>query len=268
MNVLQMVSLPIDLREFRRIASLRNHMRDEGRALHHLLSEAFGKGVFQPFRLMVAPEGRVATLYAYTQTPEAVLRENLECAAPELFGALGIDHLSLREMPETWRHGRRFAFDLRVRPMRRLMKPLEGWSREENRKNLLGHAPRGAFRKGSEVDAFLIARLRNHPDGAPEIAAADDTLSREAVYRSWLVERFAGAAILDQERTRMARFARERVERGGKRGENAVSEGPDVTFHGELTVADSGAFSRMLASGVGRHSAYGYGMLLLRPAAG
>lgn len=267
MTGLRMVSLPVNLREFRRIAALRNHARDEGRALHHLLSEAFGKGALQPFRLMVAPEGRLATLYAYTQMPETVLRENLDCAAPELFSALGADHLALRDMPETWREGRRLAFDLRVRPVRRLLKPLEGWSREENRKSLRGQPPTGAFKKGSEVDAFLIARLRNHPDGVPEGAEADP-LSREAVYRSWLVERFDCAALVDMEKTRMVRFARERAQRGGQGGVDAVSEGPDAVFHGELTVTDSSAFSRLLASGVGRHSAYGYGMLLLRPAGG
>jgi len=35
-----------------------------------------------------------------------------------------------------------------------------------------------------------------------------------------------------------------------------------------LTVTDGEAFARLLAKGVGRHTAYGYGMLLLRPARG
>jgi CRISPR system Cascade subunit CasE len=36
-------------------------------------------------------------------------------------------------------------------------------------------------------------------------------------------------------------------------------------LRGELTVADPDAFSALLARGVGRHRAFGYGMLLLRP---
>ena len=42
-------------------------------------------------------------------------------------------------------------------------------------------------------------------------------------------------------------------------------EGPDATVHGTMTVTDPTAFARLLAHGVGRHRAYGYGMLLLRP---
>ena len=42
-------------------------------------------------------------------------------------------------------------------------------------------------------------------------------------------------------------------------------EGPEVVWHGELTVLDGSVFSTRLASGVGRHAAYGFGMLLLRP---
>jgi CRISPR system Cascade subunit CasE len=38
--------------------------------------------------------------------------------------------------------------------------------------------------------------------------------------------------------------------------------------HGELTINDADAFARLLAGGVGRHAAYGFGMLLLRPARG
>jgi CRISPR system Cascade subunit CasE len=39
----------------------------------------------------------------------------------------------------------------------------------------------------------------------------------------------------------------------------------DVTFEGELQVADAAAFAALLARGVGRHRAFGFGMLLLRP---
>ncbi len=59
----------------------------------------------------------------------------------------------------------------------------------------------------------------------------------------------------------MVDFERRNVLRGGR-----AHEGPDVTWHGELTVLDGDKFAARLAAGVGRHSAYGYGMLLLRPA--
>ncbi|WP_377295376.1 type I-E CRISPR-associated protein Cas6/Cse3/CasE [Rhizobium sp. SG2393] len=261
---LTLLSLLIDLQSLRRLAALRGTGDDEGRALHHLLSETFGKGALQPFRLMPAPGARSATLYAYSTATEDALREALDIAAPELLQALGTAHLALRTMPETWREGRRLAFDLRARPMRRLLKPLEGWSREEHRLHLKGKAASGAIRKGAEVDAFLVARLRRFPDGMPD-DPENEGLSREAVYRDWLAERLSGAATLDLARTRMVGFARVRTRRHDQEGGEASSEGPDATFHGELTVTDGAAFSRLLARGVGRHTAYGFGMLLLRP---
>ena len=62
-------------------------------------------------------------------------------------------------------------------------------------------------------------------------------------------------------KTTLQRFERTRVARLGR-----APEGPDATFHGELEVGDPEAFVRILANGIGRHKAYGYGMLMLRPA--
>ena len=269
MSGLKMISVPVDMRELRRLAALRQTSNDEGRALHHLLSETFGKSLLQPFRLMVAPQAREGTLYAYTDVPETTLQDHSALAAPELLGVFKAQHLSCRDMPQRWREGRRVAFDLRVRPVRRLLKPLEAWSREDNRLALSGKTPHGPIRKGREVDAFLVARMRRYPDGMPAgHEGGGDALSREAVYVDWLVERFEGAAVLDKDRTHMTKFIRSMTGRRSTAGAEALSGGPDATFHGELTIIDSDGFSKLLGSGVGRHRAYGYGMLLLRPASG
>ena len=53
---------------------------DEGRALHHLLSETFGKGMTQPFRLLVPPRANAGNLYAYSNasanSPSRITLEN------------------------------------------------------------------------------------------------------------------------------------------------------------------------------------------------
>jgi len=49
-----------------------------------------------------------------------------------------------------------------------------------------------------------------------------------------------------------------------RRASRAI-DGPDVTFTGTLEVTDSAAFSALLARGLGRHRAFGFGMLLLAP---
>ncbi len=238
MTPLHLLSLPLELRSLRRWAAQRGFGADEGRALHHLLSETFGKGVVQPFRLLVAPSAISGNLYAYSRTCEDDLKEVArECAMPDALGVCNLDRLAVKSMPETWREGRRLAFDLRARPVKRLLKPA------------------GVFPKGAEIDAFLAEVLRLYPDGHPN----DARLDRETLYRQWLEGRLGAAARVEE--VRMVRFERRSAQRG-----ETLREGPDVTWHGTLRVLDGAAFAARLASGVGRHAAYGYGMLLLRPA--
>lgn len=237
MTALHLVSLPLDLRSFRRWSAHRNLSGDEGASLHHLLGESFGKSALQPFRLMVAPGAASATLYAYTDADQASLVQTAqETGMPDAIAVCDPTRLAVKAMPQKWSKDRRLAFDLRVRPVKRLMRPA------------------GVFPKGAEVDAFLLEALRRHPDGPP----SEEKIDRETVYRNWLTDRFGDAAQVTQ--SRIVRLERSTVSRNGKR-----CEGPDVTFHGELTIRDSDAFADRLAKGVGRHAAYGYGMLLLRP---
>ena len=238
MTPLHLVSLPIRLQALRKWAAGRGFGADEGCALHHLLSETFGKGVLQPFRLMVAPGAAGGSLYAYAHSDEAALREvAAECALSDALAVCDLPSLAVKVMPEKWKPGRRVAFDVRVRPVRRVLKAA------------------GVFSAGREIDAYLLESLRAFPDGR----ASENTLKREDVYRHWLERRFSEAAKLEQ--ATMVRYERRAVLRGAKNG-----DGPDVVWHGELTILDGDKFNARLASGVGRHAAFGYGMLLLRPA--
>ena len=95
--------------------------------------------------------------------------------------------------------------------------------------------------------------------------------TRERVYNDWLNERFAGAASLEVDgngvpTATLARFNRDVAIRHDGEGRNRGSEGPDAVIHGTLVVNGEAAFAALLANGIRRHKAYGYGMLLLRPA--
>ena len=219
---------------------------DEGRALHHLLAEAFGPGAAHCFRFLVAPGGSAGSLYLYSEQNAESLREAAEsCAWPEHLGVFPLSRLESRAMPLAWRAGQHLGFDLRVRPVRRLLRDLE--------------TPRGRMARGAEVDAFLAEALRRHP-GEPG-GMAGEGRTREAVYLDWLEERLGGAAELKRSVSRLARFRRTCVLRG-----RSGPEGPDATIHGTLRVSDPDGFAELLRRGIGRHRAYGYGMLLLRPA--
>jgi CRISPR system Cascade subunit CasE len=239
---LHLIRLPLRMSQLARWAAgrgwVQRHGFDEGRALHHLLAETFGAAALQPFRLLVPPRSDTANLYAYSGTPGASLRDTAQAIAlPEHLGVLDLSQLQDKPMPAAWVSGQQLGFDLITRPVRRLKGPL------------------GPFSRGAEIDAFLVHMLRNHPDSPPETRET----SREAIYVDWLGERLDGAARLHPGQSRLARFSRCRVARGG-----ATTEGPEATFHGTLEITDPVQFADLLARGVGRHRAYGYGMLLLR----
>lgn len=240
---LHLVELPIPVKALHLWAGHRNLGAgfDEGVALHHLLSEVFGPARLQPFRFMVAPGARDATLYAYADMDASTLQQNAAATLTPAHAQV-IDLARLRSLPRPatgWSAGQRLGFDLRLRPVVRLASALEG--ADEAGASL-------TFAKGVEVDTFLAAVLRGQKT------------TREASYLDWLGQRLAPAAALQPEATRLASFQRSRIQRNGRR-----LEGPDAVVHGTLTVTDSVAFAALLARGVGRHRAYGYGMLLLRP---
>ena len=254
MRPLFLIRVPVAVNGLARWAGERGWIRrrhrdvgfDEGYALHHLVDEVFGPGVLRPFRLLVAPRGTTGNLYGYCENAGADLQDASRThALPEHLRVLKIDRLEGKVMPTAWKAGQRIGFDLRVRPVRRLKINLE-----------TGKEP---FRAGVELDAFLVEALRRHPDD-PE-GMLENARAREEVYRDWLAERLAPVAELDRNATCLARFQRSRISRGG-----AGPEGPDATLHGVLKVNEPSRFSELLARGVGRHRAYGYGMLLLRPA--
>ena len=224
----------------------RGEASDEGRALHHLLAEAFGPGAAHCFRLLAAPGGSAGSLYLYSPQDAEGLRVTAEiCAWPEHLGVLPLSRLESRPMSRAWRAGQRPGFDLRMRPVRRLLRDLE--------------TSRGRMARGAEVDAFLAEALRRHP-GEPG-GMAGEGRTREAVYLDWLAERPGGAVELDRAGRRLAQFRRTGVLRG-----RSGLEGPEATIHGTLRVSDSDGFAELLRRGIGRRRTYGYGMLLLRPA--
>ena len=252
---LHLVHAPLDMRRVNRWAGHRGLIRrgtfDAGYAFHVLLSCMFGKRVLQPFRLFASERRPRAALYAYSAVDDAELRKTAGAVAPpDCLDVINPHRMRSKLMPLDFELGRRLGFDLRLRPVRRLRRELA----DSQRGMSIG--------KGSEVDAFRLELIRGFPLGwrDPAAAAAETAdVTREAVYAAWLSERLDEAASVEQ--CRLAAFSRTRVVRGSKGG----PEGPDAILHGTLEVRDAASFVNLLRHGVGRHRAYGYGMLLLRP---
>lgn len=260
MTTLRMVRVPLDAVKLMALAQRRGlHLRevDLGYVIHCALDELFGPALSpKPFSFPAPTKGearaRVIPVLGYGTGSAAEMRAHAQTFAEPGVHALCLwDELADKEMPASFEAGRRVGFTARVCPIVRTHAP--------------GDHPRATDRKGRarsrEVDAFLHATF-----GLPK----EQLVSREEVYVKWLREEFEarGGAVMDA--AKMTRFERERITRRrapdaeGQRA-STRSERPDAVMEGTLTVTDSVAFNALLARGLGRHRAFGFGMLLLRP---
>ncbi len=252
---LQMVRAEIEMREFQRWMGTRG-LQDPDHAMHCLLKECFGDLAPKPFRLITPRGCSIGTFYGYGQANAASLREASSMYAEPLQSRIipGA-RLDSKPMPAQWRAGLQLGFETRIRPIVRL---LQDTSRAPSQ--VTPKFADGSVRAGKECDAFLWQAIQ-HPD------RHGMQRSREEVYREWLADQLTrrGGATLELERTKLVSFQRTQTVRKLRA---RPSEGPDAVMRGVLTVTDSHAFNALLAQGIGRHRAYGYGMLLLRPASG
>ena len=235
-GVLQMIRAEVSVRDFQRWMGTRR-LQDPDHAMHCLLTECFGDSAPKPFRLMTTRGASAACLYGYGTADADELRDAAAfCACPlqaRILSASGIDS---KPMPSEFPTGKRLGFDIRIRPIVR--------------------KARGSGHEEAEVDIYQ-AKAEMFPQ-------KQMPYTREQVYTQWLAERFRDkGADLDVDTVSLVSFQRTRAYRKLNRRH---IEGPDAAMQGNLTVTDPVAFAATLRQGIGRHRAYGYGMLLLRPA--
>jgi CRISPR system Cascade subunit CasE len=230
----------------------RHHARHErqtadlGDALHGLLRAAFGEAAPQPFRYLDERQG----LLAYTPLDAAAMRAQVALADPLVAQTLGLgassehDGYRLRPFPTAWPKGKMLGFEVRVRPIVRTA--------------------------NGERDAFLHALDQARGAG----------VQREAVYMQWLRDHLAGhggaareawQGAVDLINVELAAYQRLDVVRrtqalADEPRRGRISSGPDAVLKGRLCVKDPEAFAHLLVRGVGRHRAFGFGMVLLNRA--
>jgi len=238
---LHMLQLAPDLPRLIRWAEARHllHARledDLGYALHAVLRAAFDTLAPAPFALIRHPS-RAPTLLAYSAHPAIALREQAAAfAEPDVAAAIGLPTMADKEMPERFPTGRRLGFTLHARPIVRT-------DRDGNRD------------RTRERDAFLAAIADTEPGKGP---------SRGEVYFAWLTARLADGGAQTEHLVLDAFRLSTTLRRDSGRKLHPF-RGPEATFSGVLSVIDPDRFSEMLAGGVGRHRAFGFGMLLLKP---
>ena len=201
--------------------------------VHAAMRLSFGNKAPQPFEAFGGD--RMSKVLGYADCTALELVEEMKMAAEPVFHEI-IPSSTVRskEMPVSWPEGRNFGFRVRFCPISRRS---------------------GEDDKIVERDAFLAACERT-----PE-----EHIDRESVYAEWLAERFnafGGAEILDM---RMKSFRLNEFRRKNKSRTLSKLTRPEVIFDGILKVSDSNAFASMLREGIGRHKAFGFGAILLRP---
>jgi CRISPR system Cascade subunit CasE len=210
---------------------------DLGYALHALLCAVFDTLAPAPFAMFRQGLSRPAQLLAYSAHGPAVLREQaLTFAKPDVVEVIGLDGMAGKQMPDRFETGRRLGFTLRARPTIRT--DIDG---DRNRTR--------------ERDAFLAAITGTEPGRGP---------SRGEVYQQWLAKRLRAGGGEPQQLVLDGFRLTTTLRRDRARKLNPLS-GPDASFSGVLTVTNPNRFAALMAHGVGRHAAFGFGMLLLRP---
>ncbi|HEY6461281.1 MAG TPA: type I-E CRISPR-associated protein Cas6/Cse3/CasE [Polyangiaceae bacterium] len=232
---------------------------DEGYAVHALFAALFDHGAAQPDRVAPKPfrvaasrkpnagvprwPGRWLEVLGYAAVDHRELaRRATSSADPSSTGVCDLGTIASKPLPPSFERGARLGFSVRICPVARIARrgPME--------------------RDRAEVDAYVAHRWQ---------IGGDEPADRETVYAGWLRDelRKEDAATLVQ--GTMTGFQLRHLYRRtqGAERKSHRTDRPDVTFDGVLQVGDPDAFLRRLARGVGRHRAFGFGMLLLRPVA-
>lgn len=216
-------------KEFSRRPALRNRPLDPGYLVHSALRELFGEAAPAPFAV-VSEKGRAIEVLGYTNRNTLAVKDG----APSLLR----EEAKFKQMPESFAAGKRYRFRLRACPVVRQGKP-KGGRTERN----------------SEIDAYLAAIERQEDK--------NKSIQREDVYRKWLERRFSEA--VDLGNVRLTLFRLSSFLRRNNRRESRVLLRPEVVFEGKLKVKNPEQFATILRKGLGRHKAFGFGMILLKP---
>ena len=241
-----MIDLPLDAAALTRFAWRQGHAggrnpsdEDFGYAAHAWLAATLGEQAPRPFRLM---ENRVETraglrLLGYAAADAETLAQRArDFALPDALSVCDWGAAAGKAMPATWVAGRRLGFEVRACPI---------------------------LRGERERDAYLVEVDQAKAEGR-------EPASRTQVYVHWLQRQLErdGAAQAVPETLNLVGFRRVLALRQSRSGQGQRRQGverPDALVTGELLVSDPDAFARLLARGIGRHRAFGFGMLLLRP---
>lgn len=230
MSSLHLLRIPIDAPRLLRFAAEQGITQEDetlGYTLHAWFAALFGAQAPKPFRYIE----RHGEVLALAGTDAAVLLEHAETfATPLAWAALEPSGVVSKPMPYAWQVGRRLRLEVLTCPV---------------------------SRKGDEEKDVYLRALDRLGVAAPP---------RAEVYQAWFTRQWTGAVQFDRVEL-IGMSTRSRLLRRVRNGTNRlrIVERPTALFGADAVVTDAERFSELLTRGIGRHRAFGYGMVLLSP---
>jgi CRISPR system Cascade subunit CasE len=228
--MLHLLRIPVDVPRLLRFAMAHGMTQEDetlGYALHAWLAALFGTNAPKPFRYFE----RRQELLAYANEDAATLIAHAQAfATPQAWAALDADGIASKPMPAAWQVGQRLRLEVLACP---------------------------ASRVGDEEKDVYLRALDRLGEKAP---------ARGEVYQAWFERQWTSAVKLAKVELLGTR-ARVRLLRRARNGTNRlrVIERPEALFAADAVITDPERFQRLLNRGIGRHRAFGYGMVLLAP---
>lgn len=242
MDTLHMIQCTLDLKAFMAFAQEQglDPGRDEldlGYLGHAWLKAAFGKLAPRPWRLLKPRRQdrcRPCRILAYSDQPAEVLADHLaRYAEPSVTAVCPPEAVLGKALPREWLTGRSYAFEVLCCPVGR------------------------KAGSGREKDIFLIAA--DHSD--------DGALKREDVYRRWFKSQVEAVEGIEVKNVVVQGFRLSKVLRKTqghpRKAQRRIR--PQALFKGVLQARDGASLLGLLQRGIGRHRAFGFGMVLLSP---
>lgn len=225
-----------------RAAGLPLDRADTGYVVHGALAGALGELAPRPFVVQESSR-HVSIVLGYSRATAQELQARAQSFGdPECYSCIEWDRVADKPMPAIWTPGQRIGFEVRCCPVIRVGRNATG------------------FTAGAEVDVFVAACAK---------VGREIDVDRAEIYRRWFSQRVGDGEGVTVEAVAVEGFRRARLFRQtqGQDRRSRVLERPDATLRGVLRVLKVDAFQGVLARGIGRHRAFGFGMLLLRPVA-
>lgn len=230
MSGLHLLRIPVHAPRLLRFAAEHGITHEDetlGYTLHAWFAALFGARAPKPFRHL---ERRNEVLAYATADAATLLAHAQAFASPQAWVVLDPEGVASKPMPAVWRAGQRVRLEVLTCPVSR--------------------------RGDEEKDVYLRALDR----------LGDEAPPRAEVYRTWFTEQWGDAVRIDQ-LDLLGMNARSRLLRRARNSHSRlkVVERPQALFAAEATVENSERFATLLARGIGRHRAFGFGMVLVAP---